>query len=76
MNKQREIEDWDHYYKIACAKPELRPFKDLLEVNMNMPQVDISKFRMSIEKRLDKEIKYETKTFEQLLQEHKPTKNE
>ena len=64
MNKPRQIENWDHYYKIACGKPELRPFKELLEINMNQPQVDIGNFRM--------DIKGNTKTFNQLLQEHKP----
>lgn len=63
-NKKREIENWDHYFTVASSRPDLSKFRDLLQVNMNQPEVNVSKFIVS--------TKDGDKTFEQLVQEFAP----
>lgn len=62
--KKREIENWDHYFTLASGRPDLREFKDLLQVNFNQPGVDLSKFEVS--------TKDGYRTFEQLIKELAP----
>jgi len=79
MTLKREIENWDHYYKLASERKGLKVFKDLLEVNKNMPHIDLSDYKITVEERVKKDEQTElhlvTKTFGELVRELKPKEN-
>ena len=64
---KRQIENWKHYYTEASKRQDLRVFKDLLQVNMNQPHVDISNWKII--------TKDGERTFSQVIEELKPKEN-
>ena len=64
MQLKRKIDNWDHYYKIASSRPDLRDFKDLLIINSNMPGMDLGENKMHTKEGI--------KTFNQLIKELAP----
>lgn len=78
---KRKIENWNHYYAIACSRPELKEFRDILVVNANMPHVNMGENKIAINTK-EKEIvdgkemvihRTEIKTVNELLKELAPT---
>ncbi len=65
MKKERPIENWEYYYKEASKRPDLKSFRDLLQVNMNQPGVDISMFKFM--------TKDGERTFNQIIEQLKPS---
>lgn len=61
---KRPIENWEHYYAEASKRPDLKVFRDMLQVNMNQPGVDLSNFKII--------TKDGEKTFKEVLEELKP----
>lgn len=58
------IENWTHYWAACRNRPDLKEFKDLLQINANKPGLDIGENKIS--------TKDGIKTFNQLLKELAP----
>lgn len=41
MPLKRKIDHWDHYYRIASSRPDLKEFKDVLIINANNPNINL-----------------------------------
>lgn len=84
MQHKNRIQNWLHYWKIAQARPDLKEFKDLLQVNANVPSMDLSENKIATKEDViidtpdgPKKVKQTViKTFNQLLVELAPKENE
>jgi hypothetical protein len=68
MQLKRKIENWDHYYKIAASRPDLKDFKDFLIINANNPSANLGENKMM--------TKDGVKTVNQLIKELAPKKDD
>ena len=64
MAQKRKIENWNHYYKVASERPDLREFKDLLIINSNHSSLELGENKIW--------TKDGIKTFNQLIRELAP----
>lgn len=64
MERKIKIDNWIHYWNVACARPDLKEFKDLLQINANSPQMAIGESKIL--------TKDGVKTFNQLVKELAP----
>ena len=67
MSQKRKIENWNHYYKIASERSDLKEFKDFLIINSNNPKIDLSENKIK--------TKDGIKTFNELIHELAPKKD-
>lgn len=68
MEHKNKIDNWSHYWAIATSRKDLKEFKNLLQINANSPQIDLSKQQVP--------TKDGIKTFNQLVTELAPKENE
>jgi len=69
MEHKNKIDNWAHYWGIAASRKDLKEFKDLLQVNANMPSAKIGENKIM--------TKDGVKTFNELVKELAPIqKNE
>ena len=68
MGHKNKIQNWTHYWAIAASRKDLKEFKNLLHINANSPNIDLSKQQI--------QTKDGIKTFDQLIKELAPTPNE
>lgn len=66
MEHKNKIDNWSHYWAIACSRKDLKEFKDLLQVNANMPNMSIGSNKIM--------TKDGVKTFNELVEELAPKK--
>lgn len=64
MPQKRKIENWNHYYKVASERSDLKEFKDFLVINANNPQIDLGENKIKTRDGI--------KTFNDLIQELAP----
>jgi hypothetical protein len=64
MEHKNKIQNWLHYWTIAQSRPDLKEFKDYLQINANMPHVDVGENKIM--------TKDGVKTFNQLVKELAP----
>lgn len=74
------MDNWAHYYNIAASRPELKEFKNFLQIHYNKPHINMGENKISYE--VKKEIQTEegpkivketiTKRINQLLKELAP----
>jgi len=64
MEHKNKIPNWLHYWKVALSRPDLKEFKDLLQVNANVPSMDLGQNKIA--------TKDGIKTFDQLVKELAP----
>jgi len=68
MEHKNKIDNWSHYWGIATSRKDLKEFKNLLQINANSPQVDLSRQQVP--------TKDGIKTFNELVKELAPKENE
>jgi hypothetical protein len=68
MEHKNKIDNWAHYWSVASSRKDLKEFKNLLHINANSPNIDLSKQQVP--------TKDGIKTFDQLIKELAPTPNE
>jgi hypothetical protein len=64
MEHKNKIDNWLHYWNIAVSRPDLKEFKDLLQVNANMPYMKLGENKIM--------TKDGVKTFNELVKELAP----